>query len=51
MASSAMRRERSMTGTGKAAVFLEHERRFELRDLPIPDVEPGAAQIIYGETR
>lgn len=34
-----------MAGTGKAAVFLESERRFDVRDLPIPEVEPGAALV------
>jgi putative phosphonate catabolism associated alcohol dehydrogenase len=31
--------------TGRAAVFLEEQRTFELRDLPIPEVEPGAALV------
>lgn len=31
-----------MGRTGRAAVFLESTRSFEIRDLPVPEVEPGA---------
>ncbi len=34
-----------MTKTGRAAVFLEDKRTFEVRDLPVPDPEPGAVLV------
>lgn len=34
-----------MGQTGRAAVFLPEQRTFELRDLPVPDVEPGAVLV------
>ncbi len=34
-----------MAATGRAAVFLAEQRTFEVRDLPVPEVEPGAILI------
>ena len=40
-----------MARTGKAAVFLGPGQPFELRELPLPELEPGAVLVRGGTPR